>query len=105
MTLYQLKCPGCGAVLDVDETTIDVMFCKYCGSKILLDGQSDTAVKAKANIIMQKEDLQHQQRIAELEEESERMKKQSDNKTIVAAFIITFIFLFAILLLFFIKAF
>lgn len=91
MTLYQLKCPGCGAILDVDNTTIDVMYCKYCGSKILLDGQNDTTIKAKADIIMQKEDLQHRQRIAELEEETKRQANKANSKTITIAFIAIFL--------------
>lgn len=91
MTLYQLKCPGCGAVLDVDESTIDVMLCKYCGSKILLDGQSDTAVKAKADIIMQKEDLQHRQHITELEEETKRQINKANSKAIAIVFIAVFL--------------
>ena len=49
LSTYQLKCPNCGADLDAEDG-IESFFCKYCGTKILLQGQSDAAIKAKANV-------------------------------------------------------
>ena len=41
-----LKCPSCGAELEVDERR-DICFCTYCGAKIMIE-QSDAAVKARS---------------------------------------------------------
>ena len=49
LSTYQLKCPNCGADLDAEDG-IESFFCKYCGTKIVLQGQSDAVVKAKANV-------------------------------------------------------
>ena len=46
MELKVLKCPGCGGALELEDG-LDTFFCKYCGYKIVLSGQSDAAYKAK----------------------------------------------------------
>lgn len=43
MKAYSLKCPDCGAPLNV-ETNKEFVFCTHCGSKIVLDDES-TRVK------------------------------------------------------------
>ena len=45
----QLKCPSCGADLKV-ENGLDTFYCQYCGTKIMLQGQSDTVINAKKEI-------------------------------------------------------
>ena len=49
MKLITLKCPNCGADIEI-ENGIDTFYCKYCGYKIILDGQSDAAINAKVRI-------------------------------------------------------
>ncbi len=49
LSTFQLKCPNCGADLEAEDG-IESFFCKYCGTKILLQGQSNEAIKAKANV-------------------------------------------------------
>nr|DAU38226.1 MAG TPA: DNA-directed RNA polymerase [Caudoviricetes sp.] len=44
-----LKCPQCGANLEV-ENDLDVCYCKYCGCRIMVHGRSDEAYKAEAKI-------------------------------------------------------
>lgn len=44
--LINLKCPSCGAELEIAEGR-DICFCTYCGAKILIE-QSDTEVKARS---------------------------------------------------------
>lgn len=40
MKMYVLKCPECGATLEVEaKNGRDVCYCQYCGSKILLDDE------------------------------------------------------------------
>lgn len=51
MEFIQMKCPNCNADLEVDEG-IDSFYCKYCGTKILVEGQSKHVVNAKAKIHM-----------------------------------------------------
>lgn len=46
MNMFQLKCPNCSANLEV-ENGVDTFFCKYCGTKIVLDGQSPSVVRSK----------------------------------------------------------
>ena len=36
MKFYRTKCPSCGGELDVEEG-LSMFFCKYCGTKILVD--------------------------------------------------------------------
>lgn len=45
MKMYQLKCPSCGATIEV-ELDRKYMFCTYCGSKIYLD---DNIIRIEIN--------------------------------------------------------
>lgn len=40
MRLIQMKCPDCGSVLDADVDGKPVLFCQFCGSKLLIDDES-----------------------------------------------------------------
>lgn len=46
MNFVQMKCPNCGADLEVEDN-IDSFYCKYCGTKILLEGQDPEVLKTK----------------------------------------------------------
>lgn len=46
MEFVQLKCPNCTADLEI-ENEIDSFYCKYCGTKIMINGQSDSVINAK----------------------------------------------------------
>ena len=41
--IVTLKCPGCGAVLSDEDK--DVMFCKFCGSKLIIDNDNEYIYK------------------------------------------------------------
>ena len=56
MELFELKCPYCGADLSA-ENDLDIFFCKYCGGKIILAGQSDEVIKAKARAAEQDKEI------------------------------------------------
>lgn len=45
MELKTLKCPNCGATLDI-EAGLDTFFCKYCGNRIIIE-KSDAAYQAQ----------------------------------------------------------
>lgn len=49
MEYHQMKCPACGAMLDVEDG-IDTFYCKYCGTKVIVEGQSPDVIKAKTKI-------------------------------------------------------
>lgn len=51
------NCPSCGGTIEV-ENNLDTFYCKYCGHKILLDGQSDTLISAKVRM----KELDYQER-------------------------------------------
>lgn len=96
MKLVQMKCPNCGADLDVEDG-IDSFFCKYCGTKIVLEGQSDAVVKAKSRIRtmdkigeMQKE--YHRQKAEKARREAEERKKMLPVILGVCAALFVFIF-------------
>lgn len=45
--LLQMKCPSCGAQLDIN-TDSDIMYCSHCGEKIFLE--NDVRIKARVEI-------------------------------------------------------
>ncbi len=67
MKFVEFKCPACGAALKTDLSR-DVMFCEYCGKKIILD---DEAVHIKVSFDNARE--------AGYEFENGRMDAHSDN--------------------------
>lgn len=69
MKMISLKCPHCNADLDV-ENGLDTFFCKYCGGKIMLEGMSKAAYKARIH----EKDIIHKEHILEKEIEQERYK-------------------------------
>lgn len=82
MKLITLKCPECGATLQLDQDRKEC-FCTYCGSKILLDEE------------IQKQDIKFEKRIIdEAAVEQEKTKQKND----LQAFILI-IFLFILMFL------
>jgi len=76
MKLVQMKCPNCDADLSVDDG-IESFYCQYCGTKIILDGQSDTAIKAKvASKAIDKVEAMHKARLKQKAIEEEKQRKQ-----------------------------
>lgn len=64
-----LKCPNCNAALEI-ENGLDTFYCKYCGYKILLNGQSKAAYRAKTRI----KEMEHDERMADKQLEHEKYK-------------------------------
>lgn len=97
MNFVQMKCPNCGADLEV-ENDIDSFYCKYCGTKILLEGQDEEVLKTKRHAKtmdslkdMQKEYYEDRQR-----REDERSKK---SKEAIQLMIIMFVAMLIFMLL------
>ena len=82
MELKSLFCPNCGASLEVEDG-LDTFFCKYCGYKILLQGQSKAAYDAKVRV----KHMEHKERLQEKRDSQERYRmefKQKDERRTLA---------------------
>lgn len=82
MELKSLFCPNCGASLEVEDG-LDTFFCKYCGYKILLQGQSKAAYDAKVRV----KHMEHKERLQEKRDAQERYRmefKQKDKRRTLA---------------------
>lgn len=82
MELKSLFCPNCGASLEVEDG-LDTFFCKYCGYKILLQGQSKATYDAKVRV----KHMEHKERLQEKRDAQERYRmefKQKDERRTLA---------------------
>ena len=61
MKLYTTKCPHCGGNLDVEDG-MEAFFCKFCGTKIIVD---------KTELEIRR--MEHEERIQEAELKSEKI--------------------------------
>ena len=77
MNLVTLKCPNCGADIEI-ENGIDTFYCKYCGYKIILDGQSDAAINAKVRL----KEVESNERIKKEKMNFKREKDKEDTRAI-----------------------
>lgn len=75
MKLKVLRCPNCGASLKMEED-IDTFFCKYCGHRIVLEGQSKAAYNAKVRI----KEMEHEEKIQDKHNEQERLRMEFEQK-------------------------
>lgn len=78
MELKTLFCPNCGGSLEIEDG-LDTFFCKYCGYKILLKGQSKAAYDAKVQV----KHMEHKERLQEKRNAQERYRmefKQKDER-------------------------
>ena len=99
MDFLRLKCPQCDADLEI-ENGIDLFYCKYCGCRLMLDGQNKYVVAAK---VRQKE-LEHERykmNFDAQEKEKDYKREKESNKN----FVIGFAAFFAIIVLIFVVMF
>lgn len=87
MEFIQLKCPNCNAMLEVEDT-LDTCYCKYCGTKILISGQSDTVIKAKTELKMADKKLELEKERHRQEMEKEAVANKRANEAIIGLAII-----------------
>ena len=95
MEFHQLKCPNCGAVLSVEDE-LDIFFCKYCGTKIIVDGQSDTTIRAKAHIKLAEKELEKHK--LDLEYKQRRTEQIHKNEKFIFIVMICLVIFFVLLL-------
>lgn len=101
MKAYEVKCPECGAALDVSDGRKQI-FCSYCGTKILLDDGVERKeitnryvneaeiTKAQASVELERMRLEHRQK------ENARMDKVRSRILIGCAigFILLFLYVY-----------
>ena len=73
MKLHTLKCPNCLADLEIEDE-INIFYCKYCGGKIVLEGQSKASINAKVKI----KEFEHRERIRDKELEHDEKLRNSE---------------------------
>ncbi len=99
MKLRSLKCPNCEGILETEDG-LDTFYCKYCGYKIVLEGQSKAAYRSKTRI----KGMEHDERMQSQRLAHERYKIETENKKAsiklilsvcgVIAFVLFYVFLF-----------
>lgn len=70
-----LKCPNCGAPIEI-ENDLDVFFCKYCGYKIILEGQTDAVINAKVCL----KNMEHKEKMCDKKYNYEKYKSEQKRK-------------------------
>lgn len=76
MNLKSLHCPNCNAQLTIEDG-LDTFYCKYCGYKILLEGQSKAAYEAKVRV----KEMEHEENLQDKRDAQERFKMETERKT------------------------
>lgn len=67
MNIVTLKCPNCGGEIELEDG-LEIMYCKYCGSKLMVDGMSDGMVNARVRL----REMDHEERMWDKETEFEK---------------------------------
>lgn len=94
VNLIQLRCPNCDAFLEVEDG-LETYFCSYCGTKILLDGQSDAALSAKTKLkLADKAILMREKRYEQRRFELEHDVKSKRNFLLLTVVVAVGLFLF-----------
>ena len=73
--LIKVTCPHCGSNLTVDDG-LDTFYCQYCGTKIMMDGLSEAAYKAKTKV----KDMQHQEVMQDKKIDLKKFKINAENE-------------------------
>ncbi len=87
MRIVELKCPNCGATIQVDEDR-DFCFCSYCGTKSMIDnGTIHIIDEAK----IREAEAFEKVRIAEAEAKLQAERDKQNNKMLVIMVVISLI--------------
>lgn len=95
MEFHQLKCPNCGSTLDMEDG-LNIFYCKYCGTKIIINGQSDATVQARTNIRLAEKELEKHK--LDLEYEQRRTEQIRKNEKFIFIIMICLVIFFVLLL-------
>ena len=75
MKANALKCPNCSAPLEIEDG-LDIFYCKYCGYKIMIEGQTDATINAKVHL----KNMEHQEKMQDKKYSHERYKIEQKDK-------------------------
>lgn len=84
--LIPVKCPQCGAVIDVEEGRKQ-LFCSYCGVSVLVDNNNEHIIRHIDEASIKQSEVEAMIRLKELElkeKENERKRKGRQTAYIVA---------------------
>ncbi|MBR4578795.1 MAG: hypothetical protein IKO22_04175 [Oscillospiraceae bacterium] len=102
--LFTATCPNCGASLEV-YNGIDTLCCQYCGTKVIINNQSDATIKAKESIkriehkeVMADKILNHLKARSE-QKAIEREKQRKESNKIILALVAVLVVCFSIILI------
>ena len=87
MKLCALKCPNCGASIEIEDE-IDAFYCKYCGYKIVVNDLSDAEINAKVKIKSMKHHEKMQEKKYANDKEKWALKERSASNSAKRVFII-----------------
>lgn len=87
MKFVQLKCPSCNANLEAEDT-IDTIFCKYCGTRIVIADQTKELIEAKTKLKMADKELEREQVLHQQEMEKKRYEDKQRVKDLISIVLI-----------------
>lgn len=75
MNIITLRCPNCGAGLEIDNG-IDTFYCMHCGHRIIMENMNKEAIRARVKL----KGMEHDERLVDKYQQHERYKIESENK-------------------------
>lgn len=89
MKIFKLKCPSCGATLENEER---IMYCGYCGEKLLLDdGTENINFTYREFDEARIRENERKERIRLKELENQAKDKEREHKTLIGCVVVWFI--------------
>ena len=85
MKTYMLKCPHCGANLDVDDE-LSEFYCKFCGTKIRTEHIGKNEMRLK--------EMEHEEVMAKEKYKSERIDNITTTISLVAILVVLALIVF-----------
>lgn len=86
MKFIQLKCPNCNANLEAEDT-LDTIYCKYCGTRIVIADQTKELIEAKTKLKMADKELEMEQVRHRQEMEEKRYQDKQNIKYLLFAIV------------------
>ncbi len=91
-TLIQMKCPSCGASLEVGEDR-EFTFCQYCGTRILINDENKFTYRCIDDADVKRAETERMVQLKEMELEE---KKQGGRKALIVLWAVATVLLFVV---------
>ena len=106
--MVQLRCPNCDAFMEIEDD-IEICYCKYCGTRILLDDRSPAAISAKTKLkladkVIKLREKRYEQRRYEMEAEAKESASNDKLILFLLALFLTLMLFFGVYIHFAVKA-